>query len=104
MYSINKKFLNWNIFEGLNDQNIITLVIQTKNKNCEKDDETFKIILRGLQTRMGEKILTTMYGTIRTDDERTDGYYVLQWTSEAYTLQEDKRDRILDTTNNSLRM
>ena len=47
-YSVNKKCLNGNIFEGLNDWNIITLVIQTKNKNCEKDDETFKIILRGL--------------------------------------------------------
>ena len=31
-----------------------------------------------------------MYGTIRKDDERTVGYYVLQWTSEPYILQEDK--------------
>ena len=39
---------------------------------------------------MSEKILTTMYGSMRTDDKSTDGYYVLQWTSEPYTLQEDK--------------
>ena len=39
---------------------------------------------------MSEKILSTMYGAIRTDDESSDGYYVLQWTSEPYTLQEDK--------------
>ena len=39
---------------------------------------------------MSEKILSTMYGAIRTDDENTDGYYNLQWTSEPYTLQEDK--------------
>jgi len=39
MYSMNKKFLNWNIFEALNNCNIITLVAQTKNKNGEKDDE-----------------------------------------------------------------
>ena len=39
---------------------------------------------------MSEKILTTMYGSMRTDDEGTNGYYVLQWTSEPCTLQEDK--------------
>ena len=63
---------------------------QTKNKNSEKDDEAFKTILRGVETRMSEKILTTMYGATRTDDESTDGYYVLQWISEPCTLQEDK--------------
>ena len=31
-----------------------------------------------------------MYGAIGIDDESTNGYYVLQWTSELYTLQEDK--------------
>ena len=31
-----------------------------------------------------------MYWAIRTDDKSTDGYYVLLWTSELYTLQEDK--------------
>ena len=39
---------------------------------------------------MSEKILTTMHGAMRTDDENTDGYYVLQWTSGQYTLKEDK--------------
>ena len=35
-YGINKECLNWNIFEGLNDWNIITLVTQTKNKTLIK--------------------------------------------------------------------
>ena len=39
---------------------------------------------------MSEKILTTMYGAMKTDDESTNEYYVLQWKSEPYTLQEDK--------------
>ena len=70
---------------------------QTKNKNSEKDDEAFKTILRGVETRTSEKILTTMYGDIRTDNESTDGYYILPWTSEPYILQEDKemKDSIL---------
>ena len=76
--------------ESLNDWNIITLVTQTKNKNSEKEDEAFKTILRRVATRMSEKILTTMYVAMRTDDDSTDGYYILQWTSEPYTLQEDK--------------
>ena len=31
-----------------------------------------------------------MYGAKRRVDESTDGYYVIQWTNEAYTLQEVK--------------
>ena len=49
---MNKKCLSWNIFEGLNDLNIITLVTQPKNKNIEKEDEAFKKILRGVETRI----------------------------------------------------
>ena len=39
---------------------------------------------------MSENIISTMYGSIRTDDESADGHYVLQWTSELHTLQEEK--------------
>ena len=78
--------MNWNIFEGLNDWNIITLVTQTKNKNINKENEAFRTILRGVETRMSEKILSTMYGTTKTDDESADGYYVLQWTTKPCTL------------------
>ena len=53
---------------------------QTK-KNSEKDDEAFKSILLRVEIRMSEKILTTVYGAIRTDDKSSDGYYVFQWTS-----------------------
>ena len=46
---------------------------KTKNKNIEKEDDAFKTILRGVETRMSEKILTTRYEALRTDDEITDG-------------------------------
>ena len=62
---------------------------QTKKK-IDKEDEAFKTILGGVETSMSEKILSTMYGAIRTDDESADEYYILQWTSEPYKLQEDK--------------
>ena len=45
--------------------------------------------MRGVATRMSEKILTTMHGAMRID-KSTDEYYVVQWTSKPYTLQEDK--------------
>ena len=64
--------MNWNIFEGLNDWNIITLVTQTKNENIDKEDELFRTILRGIEIRMSKKILSTMYGAIRTNDESAD--------------------------------
>ena len=31
---------------------------------------------------MSVKILSTMYGTLRTDDESTDGCYIIQWTNK----------------------
>ena len=37
-----------------------------------------------------KKIRTTMHGAVRTDDESTDEYYVVQWINELYTLQEYK--------------
>ena len=70
---MNKIFLDRNIFESLNGWNIIILVIQTKHYKSEKDDEAFKIIISGVETRMNEKILTAMYWAIRTYDESTDG-------------------------------
>ena len=72
-------------FESLNDWNIITLVKTSKN-NTERDNEVFGTILRGVETRMSEKILTIIYSAMKTDDKNADGYYVIQWKSEPYTL------------------
>ena len=49
--------------------------------------------MRGIATRMSEKILTTKYGAMRIGDDSTDRYYIAQWTSEPYTLQEDKNKK-----------
>ena len=79
-YNVNNKYLQWNIFDVLNDWNIILLVTQTKDNNSEKDDGVFETILREVNTRMSE----------RTNDESTNGFYTIQWTSNVYTLQEYK--------------
>ena len=44
-------------------------------------------IFESVETRMGQKILFTMYGTMILDDESADIYYDVQWTNEPYTLQ-----------------
>ena len=70
-YDENKGCLYWNIFESLNDWNIIILAATRKN-NTEKDDELFGTILRGVENRMSKKIETTIYDVVRMDDESTD--------------------------------
>ena len=94
--------MNCNIFEGLNDWNIIILATQTKNENIKKDDEEFKTILRGVETRMSKKILTTMYGAMRTDNERTDGGLCPSVNKCTVYTTRRQRDEWLYTNNNSL--
>ena len=89
---MNKSSLCWNTFESLKDWNIIT-INKTSENNTDKNDEVFGTILRGVETRMSKKILVTIFDATRIDDESTDGYYIVQWTSESYTLQEDKEER-----------
>ena len=57
----------WNIFDDLNDWNIIILVTETKDNNSEKDDGVFENILREVDTRISE----------RTNVESTDGFYII---------------------------
>ena len=88
-YGMNKSGMYWNIFESLNDWNIITLATTSKN-STEKDYEAFGTISRRVESRIIRKILTTMHCTMRIDGENTDEHYIVQWTSEPQTLQEDK--------------
>ena len=55
---------------------IITSATTSKH-NTEKDDEALGTILRGVETRMSENILSIMYGAIRINDESTDEYYAV---------------------------
>ena len=38
---------------------------------------------------MNERILIGTFGAMRTDDEATQGYYLVKWITEPYTIQED---------------
>ena len=39
---------------------------------------------------MSETLVPGNIGAFLTEDENTDGYYIVTWTSSVYTLQEDQ--------------
>ena len=50
-------------------------------------DEIHQVVLDGIIENMASLVQSGMYGAINTDDTTTNGFYVIQFLSEAYTLQ-----------------
>ena len=63
------------IFIGLNDWSII-LLITSNTINDEKDDMVIVTILKGVDSRISNKIISNMYGSMRIYDENVDEYYI----------------------------
>jgi hypothetical protein len=77
----------WGILEGLNDWKITKLV--PASDDYEDDlDEAKQMVLHGMATEAAEQIKVGQIGSFLTNDADSDGYYVVEWTSEPYTLQE----------------
>jgi hypothetical protein len=77
----------WDIFEGLNDWKIIKLV--PGSENVEDDlDEAKQMVLHGIATETAEQIKIGEIGCFLTNDPESDGYYIVEWKSELYTLEE----------------
>jgi hypothetical protein len=72
---------------GLNNWKILTL---TATDGCDSDkvDLANTIILENIMTIMAENIEVGSIGAFCTEDEDTYGYYLVEFTSETYTLQE----------------
>ena len=64
--------------------------LATINIATEDEEAIYEIILHGIEARMNERILIGTFGAIRTDDEATQGYYLVKWITEPYTVLEDK--------------
>ena len=82
------------VFEGLNDWRKIDLKISDQDAG-EDDQEAFdhdaEVCFEEAQTR-ARVIVPFTHGAVAVDNDRThapDGYYVVQFTSEAYALTED---------------
>ena len=92
MFAENKSCKFWDLFQGLNNWRILDLVDKVGADNA--DDEFKEQIIRNYISIMEEKIKDGDVGAVSTSDNNTDGYYLVKWCSDPYTLQED----IMNTT------
>ena len=91
MFASSTNCFYWPIFKkadgepGWNDWEIVTL---EKKKGSEEDEaEAQAEVLEGIETMMAESIEAGNYGAFATEDD--DGFYIIKFTSSAYTLQDD---------------
>ena len=61
----------------------------TTNIATGDEENIYETILRGIEARMNNRILIGTFGAMRMDDEATQGYYLVKWITEPYTVQED---------------
>ena len=52
-------------------------------------DEIHQVVLDGISDNMASLVESDKYGAINTTDTSTNGFYVIMFTSGAYTLQEN---------------
>ena len=72
----------------MNDWKIINLKPRADADEDELE-EAHAYALNGIETMNSEKVEIGNHGAFATNDPDADGYYVVQWTSDPYTLQDD---------------
>ena len=70
-----------------NNCNIVDLT--PKSIPSEEFDEIHQVVLDGISENVASLVQSGMYGAINTDDTTTNGFNMIQFISEAYTLQND---------------
>ena len=63
--------------------------LATTSIATEDEESIYETILHGIEVRMNERILIGTFDAMKTDDETTQGYYLVKWITEPYTVQED---------------
>ena len=71
-------FNNWNIIR-----------FSSKSTSSDTFDEVHQVVLSGVSDNMASLVESGTYGSINTTDTSTNGFYVIMFTSGAYTLQEN---------------
>ena len=79
------KFTYWKVLGYFNNWNIIQL--SQKLTSSETFDEIHQVVLDGISDNMASLVKPGKYGSINTTDTSTNGFYVIIFTSGAYTLQ-----------------
>ena len=75
----------WSVTGSYNNWNIIELT--PKSTPFEAFDEVHKVVLDKISENMASLVQPGMYGAIHTDDNTKNGFYVIQFISEAYMVQ-----------------
>ena len=78
-------FTYWPVLRSYKNWNIIELTL--KPTPFEAFDEINKVVLDGINENMASLVKSGMYCASNTDETTTNGLYVIQLISEAYTLQ-----------------
>ena len=81
----------YSIFEGLNDWNVVKLGAPKDAGQAAEEEEGYSKIqvLESMTLRAALEIKSGNIGTFSTTNDETDGYYVVEWVSEPYTIEED---------------
>ena len=84
-YSSSTTCILWDIFEGLNDWNIVQL-LPGKDNDDEEIQTIHKIVLDAKVESLC--VQEDNVGAFLTEDPDSDGYYLVRWTSTPYRLEE----------------
>ena len=60
--------------------------LATTNIATEDKEAIYETMLHGIEARMNKRILIGTFSTMRTDDEATQGYYLVKLITEPYTV------------------
>ena len=81
------KYNYWPVLGAFNNWKIIQL--SSKSTSSDTFDEIHQVVLDGISDNMVSLVESVKYGAINTTDTSTNGFYVIMFTSGAYTLQEN---------------
>ena len=81
------KFKYWPVLGEFKNNNIIEL--SSKSNSSETFDAIHQVVLDGISDNMASLVESGKCGAINTTDTSTNGFYVIMFTSGAYTLQEN---------------
>ena len=79
----------WPVLGSFNNWNIIH--VTPKSTTFEVFDEIHQVVLESISDNMASLVQSGMYVVINTSDTTTNGFYVINFLSEAYTLQKNKQ-------------
>ena len=77
----------WPVLGPFNNWNMIQL--SQKSNPFDAFDEIHQFVLDVISENMSPLVESRKYGSINTTDTETNGFYVIMFTSEAYTLQDN---------------